>query len=98
MQKIRRSFSIFYATILPGGRGSTAGNAPGCSGSAHSGRSRAALWLFLFGTLCAGPAAAQQSSPDDLSRQSMEDLVKIKVDSVYGAAKFLEKAEDEASS
>ena len=28
----------------------------------------------------------------------MEDLVKMKVDSVYGAAKFLEKAEDEASS
>jgi iron complex outermembrane receptor protein len=98
MQKIQRSFSIFYAKNFPGGRGSIARNAPGCSGSAHSRRFRAALWLLLFGTLCAGPAAAQQSSPDDLSRQSMEDLVKMKVDSVYGATKFLQKAEDAASS
>lgn len=57
-----------------------------------------ALWLLLLGAFCAGRVAAQQSGQDDLGKQSMEDLVKMKVDSVYGAAKFLQKAEDSASS
>jgi outer membrane receptor for ferrienterochelin and colicins len=55
-------------------------------------------WLLLFVMLCAGTVAAQQSGQADLGGQSMEDLLKMKVDSVYGAAKFLQKAEDAASS
>jgi iron complex outermembrane receptor protein len=48
--------------------------------------------------LCTCSVAAQQPGQDDLSGQSMEELVKLKVDSVYGAAKFLQKAEDAATS
>ena len=54
--------------------------------------------ILLFVTFCASSVAGQQSGPDDLGGQSMEDLAKLKVDSVYGAARFLEKAEDAATS
>jgi iron complex outermembrane receptor protein len=56
------------------------------------------IWLLLFAALCAESVAAQQTTQDDLGNQSMEDLVKLKVESVYGATKFLQKAEDAASS
>ena len=48
--------------------------------------------------LCPGSVAAQQPGPDDLGKQSMEDLAKMTVDSVYGATKFLQKAGDSATS
>src|SRR5580704_15312465 len=54
----------------------------------------ALCWLLLFAMLCCESVAAQQPGQDDLGKQSMEDLLKMKVDSVYGAAKFLQKAED----
>ncbi len=80
-----------------------AGRAARCvsrrSASRHSpGKFCFASWMFLLGMFCGGPAAAQQPAQDDLGKQSMEDLVKMNVDSVYGATKFLQKAEDEASS
>ena len=67
-------------------------------GNRHPRRNRTLRWLLPVAILCAGSVAAQQQSPDDLGKQSMEDLVKMKVDSVYGATKFLQKAEDAASS
>jgi outer membrane receptor for ferrienterochelin and colicins len=57
-----------------------------------------AIWMFLLGLFYGCPVAAQQAAQDDLGKQSMEDLVKMNVDSVYGATKFLQKAEDAASS
>jgi outer membrane receptor for ferrienterochelin and colicins len=59
---------------------------------------RLASWMLLFGMFRVSSAAAQQPAQDDLGKQSMEDLVKMNVDSVYGATKFLQKAEDAASS
>jgi outer membrane receptor protein involved in Fe transport len=61
-------------------------------------RSRARHWFFLLGLLYGAKVAAQQPGQDDLNKDSLEDLVKMKVDSVHGAAKFLQKAEDSASS
>lgn len=55
---------------------------------------RVALWLFLVSILLASPAAAQQQKQTDLGGLSLEDLAKMKVDSVYGASKFLQKASD----
>jgi outer membrane receptor protein involved in Fe transport len=60
-------------------------------------RNRAISWLFLFAMACGSSAAAQQSAPGDLSEESIQDLLKLKVESVYGAAKFLQKAEDAAT-
>jgi outer membrane receptor for ferrienterochelin and colicins len=72
--------------------------APYCSHRRMPRRSRVRYWSFLLGLLCGASVAAQQPSQDDLNKDSLEDLVKMKVDSVYGAAKFLQKAEDAASS
>ena len=49
-------------------------------------------WVLLF----ANPAAAQDSKqePGDLGDMNLEDLTRVKVDSVYGASKFLQKASD----
>jgi TonB-dependent Receptor Plug Domain len=71
---------------------------PQNAGSRNSRRNRAVRWLPLFAMLCACSVAAQQPGQDDLTGQSMEELVKLKVDSVYGAAKFLQKVEDAATS
>ena len=46
----------------------------------------------------AGAAAAQESKQPDLGGMSLEDLAKVKVESVYGASKFLQKASDVPSS
>src|SRR3984957_1080673 len=61
-------------------------------------RNRTSRLLLLFVMLGASSVRAQQPGPEDLDTQSMEDLVKMKVESVYGAAKFLQKAEDAAAS
>lgn len=59
---------------------------------------RAALWLLLalFGATTS--AYAQQQKPTDLGEMSIEDLAQVKVESVYGASKFLQKASDVPSS
>ena len=75
-----------------------AGRNPHCHRTRYLRRHRAVRWLLLLAMLCTGSVAAQQSGPDDLHGQSMENLVKMKVDSVYGATKFLQKAEDAATS
>jgi len=98
MQKMRRTVLISRDASFSLANGRGIGTAPCCSGNRLSRRYLAALGLFLIGTLCAGSVAAQQSGQDDLAKQSMQDLVKMKVDSVYGATKFLQKAEDAASS
>src|ERR1700722_1759622 len=61
-------------------------------------RNRTSRLLLLFVMLGASSVRAQQPGPEDLDTQSMEDLVKMKVDSVYGATEFLQKAGDAASS
>jgi outer membrane receptor for ferrienterochelin and colicins len=57
----------------------------------------AASWLLLVVMLGGSSVAAQQPAPGDLNGQNIEELLKMKVESVYGAAKFLEKAEDAAT-
>src|SRR5271169_707712 len=94
---MRKAVFISYDTSFTGGQGRLAGSIPHCPGSLYSRRNHAVRWLLLFAMLCAGSVAAQQSGQDDLGGQSMENLVKMKVDSVYGAAKFLQKAEDAAT-
>ncbi len=54
---------------------------------------------FLFVVLtAAGFAGAQEQKQTDLGGLSLEDLAKMKVDSVYGASKFLQKASDAPTS
>ena len=69
----------------------------------HVSRSPKLAQLFLaiaLVSLFAKPVSAQDSnqSQGDLSGLSIEDLAKVKVDSVYGASKFLQKASDSPTS
>src|ERR1700752_1862549 len=58
-----------------------------------------AAWrLLLCVMLLAGSAVAQEQKRADLGELSIEDLAKMKVESVYGASKFLQKASDVPSS
>jgi iron complex outermembrane receptor protein len=59
---------------------------------------RAAWWLIFPMTLFAGGVAAQEPKQGDLSGLSIEDLAKVKVESVYGASKFLQKVSDSPTS
>ncbi len=56
------------------------------------GRNRAVRLFLCCAMLCAGSAWAQEPRQPELSQLSLEDLVKLKVDTVYGASKFLQKA------
>jgi iron complex outermembrane receptor protein len=67
---------------------------PQRSSRAYSQPIRGVTRLVLLALFCTGSVAAQQSGQADLSGQSMESLLKMKVESVYGATKFLQKAED----
>src|ERR1700722_2293285 len=51
----------------------------------------AAGWLLCGSVLGVRPTRGQQSQQPDLSGVSIEDLAKLKVDTVYGASKFLQK-------
>lgn len=64
----------------------------------RSGRELTALCMLCYALLCAWPAQAQESSQTDLNNMSIEDLAKIKVESVYGASKFLQKLADAPAS
>lgn len=55
---------------------------------------RPACGVLLCLMLFAWRTAAQQQDNTDLSKMSIEDLAKVRVDSVYGASKFLQKASD----
>jgi outer membrane receptor for ferrienterochelin and colicins len=55
-------------------------------------------WLLLIMMLYASLVTAQESAKADLGEQSIEDLAKMKMKSVYGASEFLQNAEDAASS
>ena len=59
---------------------------------------RAACLLFLPVMLLAGSVAAQEPAQRDLGGLSIEDLAKVKVESVYGVSKFLQKAFDALTS
>jgi outer membrane receptor for ferrienterochelin and colicins len=80
------------------GQGHIVVGAPHRSGSRLWRRNRAVHWLLLFVMLCAGSVAAQESRQTELGGRSMEDLAKMKVESVYGASKFLQKAADTPAS
>jgi outer membrane receptor for ferrienterochelin and colicins len=54
--------------------------------------SRVARGLLAWLILCAGAAWAQDPQQSELNKLSIEDLTKLKVDSVYGASKFLQNA------
>ena len=49
--------------------------------------------IIAYALLCAKAALAQVQQPD-LSQMGLEDLVKVEVDTVSGASKFLEKSTD----
>ena len=55
------------------------------------------LWLFAGATLFPAAASAQEQQPD-LSQMSIEDLMNVKVETVYGASKFLQKTSDAPAS
>lgn len=55
-------------------------------------------WIFLSLMLLASGVAAQEAKQTDLSGLSIEELAQIKVDSVYGASKFLQQASDSPTS
>jgi iron complex outermembrane receptor protein len=57
-----------------------------------------AVWLFGASFWCATSTRGQETQQPDLSGMSMEDLTKLKVDAVYGASKFLQKADDAPAS
>jgi outer membrane receptor protein involved in Fe transport len=63
-----------------------------------SGRIWAACWFPLCATLFLASAWAQQPPQTDLSGMSIEDLAKLKVEAVYGASKFLQRAADAPAS
>lgn len=48
--------------------------------------------------LCASAAFGQDNSEPDLSRLGIEDLMNVKVETVYGASKFIEQASDAPAS
>src|SRR5579863_7662502 len=98
MRKMGRTIFILYGESFRGGHGLTIGSSPCRAIRRHTRGKCTPCWLVLFAILHAVPAPAQQPDKDDLDKQSMEDLVKMKVDSVNGAAKFLKEAEDSATS
>jgi outer membrane receptor for ferrienterochelin and colicins len=57
-----------------------------------------ATFLLIAEILCAQPLLAQQQTPPDLSQLSIEQLMDVKVETVYGASKFLEKVSDAPAS
>ena len=65
-------------------------------GSAYS-RMKAILSILVM-VSCVYPAIAQDQTAPDLSRLSIEDLMNVKVETVYGASKFLEQTSDAPAS
>jgi len=63
-----------------------------------SSKTLAACWLVLSLMLFAGHVRAQEPRQTDLNGMSIEELAKLKVDSVYGASRFLQKAADAPAS
>ncbi len=59
---------------------------------------RAAGWVLCASILCVISTRGQESQKPDLGGLSIEDLSKLKVESVYGASKFLQKAADAPAS
>jgi iron complex outermembrane receptor protein len=57
-----------------------------------------AALLFLLSLLPFTGSTAAQEAKQSLSGMSLEDLAKVKVESVYGASKFLQKASDAPTS
>jgi len=53
--------------------------------------------IFFCLLIFDGPALAQQQDPQDLKNMSIEDLMQIKVSTVYGASKFVQKITDAPS-
>jgi outer membrane receptor for ferrienterochelin and colicins len=59
---------------------------------------KATTWFLCASVFAVMPTWGQQSQPPDLSGMSIEELAKLKVDTVYGASKFLQKAADAPAS
>lgn len=56
------------------------------------------VFSAVVGILCAHAALGQQQTQTDVSQLSIEDLMTVKVETVYGASKFLEKVTDAPAS
>lgn len=59
---------------------------------------RAAAWLVCASVFIGISTRCQEAKQPDLGGMSIEDLAKLKVDTVYGASKFLQKASDAPAS
>lgn len=59
---------------------------------------RAAAWLVCTSVFFGISTRCQEAKQPDLGGMSIEDLAKLKVDTVYGASKFLQKASDAPAS
>lgn len=59
---------------------------------------RAAAWLVCASVFFGISTRCQEAKQPDLGGMSIEDLAKLKVDTVYGASKFLQKASDAPAS
>jgi outer membrane receptor for ferrienterochelin and colicins len=55
------------------------------------------ICVFLL-FACASSATAQQPSPEDLKQLPIADLVNVKIETVYGASKFIENVGDAPAS
>lgn len=53
---------------------------------------------IIAAILCAGAVFAQEQTPPDLSQLSIEQLMNVKVETVYGASKFLQNVSDAPAS
>ncbi|HWF39090.1 MAG TPA: TonB-dependent receptor [Candidatus Acidoferrales bacterium] len=56
------------------------------------------LFAIIAGILCGQAVFAQQQPAPDLSQLSIEQLMKVKVETVYGASKFLQNVSDAPAS
>lgn len=57
-----------------------------------------AIVTVIAAILCAGATFAQEQTPPDLSQLSIEQLMNVKVETVYGASKFLQNVSDAPAS
>ncbi|HWF39091.1 MAG TPA: hypothetical protein VG322_11260 [Candidatus Acidoferrales bacterium] len=57
-----------------------------------------AISVIVAALLCVQIAFAQEEKPSDLSQLSIEQLMNVKVETVYGASKFLQNVSDAPAS
>ncbi|HEY6945666.1 MAG TPA: TonB-dependent receptor [Candidatus Acidoferrum sp.] len=93
MMDVHGALCALQSSAAMGGAGSD--RAKGCF---FTPKMCAVIGIFLLIALFACSAVAQEQKQADLGALSLEDLAKVKVESVYGASKFLQQASDAPTS